>query len=107
LVYIFTWRQLDDNIFANIGSYMWGCKYGIGIIEDRDGRGLNYNAVIEVGSMLITGRRCTLLRDKGAPNLPTDLAGEIYKSVDLDNLDTVVEAVNSWIGTDLRVPRTP
>lgn len=98
-------RQIDDNVLGNIGAYMWGCKYGIGIIEDRDGRGLNYNAVIEVGSMLITGRRCALLRDKEAPNLPTDLSGEIYKTVDLDDLDTVTTAIDEWVRNDLSIPR--
>jgi hypothetical protein len=84
---------------------MWACQYGLGIVEDRVDRGLNYNAVIEVGGMTITGRRCGILRDRTAPSLPTDLAGQIYKSVDLDDETTVMDAVARWANDDLGLAR--
>ena len=46
-------RQVEDNLLGNVGAYMWGSRYGIGILEDRAGSGLNYNVVTELGSMLI------------------------------------------------------
>jgi hypothetical protein len=57
-------RQVDDELFGNVGAHMWACRHGVGLLEDRAKRGLNYNAAIEVGSMLITGRRCAILKDR-------------------------------------------
>jgi len=42
---------------------MWAGRYGIGFFEDRRARGINYNLTIEVGGMLVMGRRLALLRD--------------------------------------------
>lgn len=98
-------RQIEDDLLGNVGGYMWACRYGIGLLEDRARHGLNYNVVIEVGAMLMTGRRCALLKDSTAPNLPTDLAGQIYKSVDFDNLGDVSEAAHVWIAEDLSLGR--
>lgn len=92
---------VEDDIFGNVGAYMWACRYGLGIVEDRVSRGLNYNAVIEVGGMCLTGRRCAILKDRTAPALPTDLAGQIYKSVDLDDLQGVSTAAKAWAEKDL------
>lgn len=94
-------RQVDDELHGNVGAYMWACRYGIGLLEDRMGKGLNYNVVIELGALLITGRRCALFKDKTAPRLPTDLAGHIYKSVDFDELSGIAGAGHSWAADDL------
>ena len=98
-------RQLEDDLLGNVAAYLWACKYGIGLVEDRVDRGLNYNAVIEVGAMLVTGRRCAILRDSSAPDLPTDLAGQIYKSVDFTDLTTVRKATHHWLAEDLGLGR--
>lgn len=94
-------RLIEDDLLGNVGAYMWACQYGIGIIEDRVGRGINYNAVIELGGMIVTGRRCALLKDRDTPPLPTDLSGQVYKSVDLGDKSTVEAEVNRWASTDL------
>lgn len=93
---------VDDDLLGNVGAYMWACRYGLGIIEDRLGIGLNYNAILEIGGMAITGRRCGILKDSTVSRgLPTDLSGHIYKSVDLDDEDCVRRAVTQWAGDDL------
>lgn len=92
---------VDDDLLANIAAYMWACKYGIAIFEDRVGKRLNYNLVTEVGAMLMAGRRCVLLKDKTAPDMPTDLIGQIYRRVDLDDQSTVASALHSWVADDL------
>lgn len=98
-------RQLDDDLLANVGAYMWGSQYGIGLVEDRLGTGLNYNVVTELGAMLITGRRCALLKDTSAPDLPSDLAGQLYKPTDFDDLDAVGSEVHAWMAEDLSLGR--
>lgn len=94
-------RAIDDDLWTNVAGHMWASHYGIAFFEDRVDRGLNYNLTIEVGSMLMTGRRCALLKDVSIERMPTDLVGRIYKPIDLDSLDTVHDAVHSWLREDL------
>ena len=96
-------RQIDDDLLGNIAAHMWACKYGVGILEDRLGRGLNHNVVTEIGAMLMTGRRCALLKDLTSPALPTDIIGQIYKPVDLDELLSVKKLVENWVIEDLGI----
>src|ERR1051325_9812767 len=96
-------RQLDDDLLGNVAAYMWACQFGIGILEDRMKRGLNYNVMTELGAMLMTGRRCALLKDKTSPALPTDLVGQIYKPVDLDDTTSLGARVHAWAAEDLNL----
>lgn len=94
-------RAISDDLWTNVSGHMWASKYGVAFFEDRRGRRLNYNLTIEVGGMLITGRRCGLLKDTSIKRLPTDLVGRIYKDIDLDDMSTVRTAMHSWIRDDL------
>ncbi|HEX7133469.1 MAG TPA: hypothetical protein VF228_12900 [Iamia sp.] len=94
-------RAMSDDLWSNVAAHMWASRYGIAFVEDRRQRGLNYNLTIEVGAMLVTGRRTALLKDVSIPSLPTDLVGHIYKDVDLDDDDQVAGAVHVWISADL------
>jgi DNA-binding transcriptional LysR family regulator len=96
-------RAISDDLWANVSAHMWASKYGIAFFEDRRARGVNYNMTIEIGSMLMTGRRCALLKDISIASLPTDLVGHIYKAVDIDDHSSVARAVHSWIRDDLRL----
>lgn len=98
-------RIVDEDLLGNVAAYMWACQYGIGLFEDRVGRGLNYNLVTEVGAMVMAGRRCALLKDNTAPLMPTDLIGQIYKPVDFDNLDGVAREAHLWAAEDLGLGR--
>jgi hypothetical protein len=94
-------RNVEDELFGNVAGHMWACQYGIALFEDRLERGLNENMLIEVGSMLMTGRRCMLLRDPSAPPMPANFVGRIYKPVDFDDPDQVRGALASWATEDL------
>lgn len=96
-------RAITDDLWTNITGHMWASKYGIALFEDRVERGVNHNLLIEVGAMVMTGRRCALLKDGSIAKLPTDLVGMIYKSVDLEHDATVRGAVGNWIEKDLRI----
>jgi hypothetical protein len=100
-------RQADDELFGNVGAHMWACQYGIGLLETRSPKSkeLNDNVLIELGSMLMTGRRCAILKDRGAPSPPTDLAGYIYKPVNLDDPKTIRDAAHTWLADDLGLGR--
>lgn len=94
-------RIVDEELFGNVGAYMWACKYGIGLLEDRVGRGLNYNVTTELGAMIVTGRRCAILKDATIGAVPTDISGHIYKSVDLTDAAQVLRETSRWIEDDL------
>jgi hypothetical protein len=94
-------RAIDDDLWTNVAAHMWASRYGIAFFEDRVGSGMNYNLTIEVGSMLMTGRRCALLKDTTIRKLPTDFVGRIYKEIDLDDPGTTANAVHLWIRDDL------
>jgi len=94
---------MHDDLWMNVAAHMWASRYGIAFFEDLADppRGLNYNLTTEVGSMLITGRRCCLLKDPSIRTLPTDLVGRIRKDVDLAREKEVEGALHQWIRDDL------
>lgn len=94
-------RQIVDDLWGNVAAHMWASRYGIAFFEDRAKKGLNYNLTIEVGSMLVLGRRTALLKDKSIKSMPTDLVGKVYKSINLDRSSTVKKAIATWIKDDL------
>jgi len=94
-------RAINDDLWTNVAAHMWASQYGIAFFEDRKKKGLNYNLTIEVGSMLMTGRRCALLKDRSIERMPTDLVGQIYKNVNFDRLESVRDALHGWIRNDL------
>jgi hypothetical protein len=96
-------RAIDDDLWANVAAHMWACQYGLAFFEDRMKAGLNYNLTIEVGSMLMAGRRCGLLKDRSIKKMPTDLVGRIYKDVDVAKSQSVASAVHEWLRDDLRL----
>ncbi|MFL5725118.1 MAG: hypothetical protein ACJ77F_02170 [Chloroflexota bacterium] len=98
-------RAMHDDLWANVAAHMWASRYGIAFFEDRRSRGVNYNLTIEVGAMLMTGRRCAMLKDSSIAKLPTDLVGKIYKSVDFDTLTSVTDALHAWARDDLALGR--
>lgn len=98
-------RALVDDLWGNVQAHMWSSNYGVAFFEDRRGRGMNYNLVIEVGAMLVAGRRCLLLKDSSIDRMPTDLVGHIYKPIDLDNPSTVTAAVHEFAREDLSLGR--
>jgi hypothetical protein len=96
-------RQIVDDLWANVTAHIWACRNGIAFFEDRARRGINYNLTIEVGSMLVLGRRIAILKDTTVATLPTDLTAKIYKNVDLANTKTVKKALTAWTTADLNL----
>ena len=94
-------RAMSDDLWANVAGHMWASRYGVAFFENRVDRGVNYNLTIEVGAMLMTGRRCALLKDHTVGGLPTDLVGMIYKDIDLGDKREVAAALHKWVREDL------
>jgi len=96
-------RNVSDELWPNVAASMWACRYGISFIETRVEPTVNRNVLIEVGAMLMTGRRCVLLKDRSVNDMPTDLVGHIYKPIDLDDARTVEGALREWCEDDLQL----
>jgi hypothetical protein len=96
----------EDTLWANVVTYMWACKYAIVLMDSADGV-LNSNVLIEIGGMLMTGRRCAILRDKSVPAMPSDLVGHIYKSADFADHQSSIAAIHQWIRDDLGLGSCP
>ncbi|MDQ8043518.1 MAG: hypothetical protein REI11_02865 [Patulibacter sp.] len=96
-------RSIVDDVWPNVMAHMWASRYGIGFFEDRVDRGLNHNLVTEVGAMLMTGRRCALLKDGSIEKMPTDFVGMIYRSVDMSDEQAIGDSLRSWLVNDLRI----
>jgi hypothetical protein len=94
-------RNADDDLFGNIAAHMWACKFGLGLFETRYSADFNDNMQIELGAMLMTGRRCALLKDTDTPTMPTDFVGHIYKPVDFRDVDAVGVVLDAWVTNDL------
>lgn len=95
-------RSIVDDLWANVAAHMWGCRFGVAFFEARTEAGLNYNLNIEVGSCLVLGRRMALLKDHSLAEMPTDLVGQIYLDVDLDEPESVSLALSNWLQETLR-----
>jgi hypothetical protein len=96
---------IDDDLWGNVAAHGWASRYGIGLFEKRVDDILNPNLIIEVGAMMMTGRRCALLRDKTVDQMPTDFVGQIYKGVDFDDTDAVAKELHRWCANDLGLGR--
>ena len=96
-------QEIVDDLWANVLAHMWASRYGMAFFEDRQKTGINKNMSIEVGAMLMTGRRCALLKDRTVKKMPTDLVGKIYRSVDLDDPASISKEVHSWVTNGLAI----
>jgi hypothetical protein len=97
-------KQLDAELWGNIGGYIWACRYGIGLYETRlpEADDINDNVLIELGSMLTLGRSCMIIRDSATgPSPPTDLTAHIWRDVDLEDLAGLTDVTHRWFASDL------
>ena len=95
-------RILDPDLLGNVAAHMWASSFGVAVFECRTEDHLNENLLAEVGGMLVTGRRCALLKDVSVKRFPSDFAGQLYREVDLSKSDSVAQALQSWAIDDLR-----
>jgi hypothetical protein len=94
-------RILDPDLLGNVAAHMWASSLGVAVFERRTSESLNPNLLAEVGGMLMTGRRCALLKDTSVDHFPTDFVGQVYREIDLDDQATVGAALEDWALHDL------
>ncbi len=99
---------LPNNVFA----HMWASQYGLALIEafgdpPEKPAAINENLIFEVGSMLMIGRRCAIIKDSGVKKVPTDISAHIRHTVAFSDPDSVVAALHRAMTKDFDSPSCP
>ena len=91
-------KEYHDDLFFNILTYIYGCRFGIAVFERIDDNSFNPNVSLEVGYMIGIGRPVCYLKDKTLPSLQSDLIGKLYRQFDAhDPGGTIPSALTKWM----------
>ena len=91
-------KEYSDDLFANIKTYMHCCEFGISIFERVTEDEFNPNVSLEVGYMMGLNKPVCLLKDRTLKSLQTDLAGKLYKPINLFKIEeTIKKHLNKWL----------
>lgn len=91
-------KQYHDDLFYNVLTYIYGCRFGIAIFERLEDDLHNPNVALEVGYMIALKKPVCLLRDNTLRTLQTDLVGKLYKSFDPQNPGkTIPGQLENWL----------
>jgi hypothetical protein len=87
----------DRNLWDNVCTYMFCCKYGIAVLEDILVDEFNPNVALEYGFMRALGKPTLLLKEKRFKPR-ADILGTIWEEFDiLDFENSINEAINRWL----------
>jgi hypothetical protein len=91
-------RHYHDELFQDIVTLMYGCKFGIAIFERIEQQTFNANVAFEVGYMKALGKEVCLLKDERLSTLQTDLIGMRYYTFDPNNAITSIRpGLGNWL----------
>lgn len=91
-------KEYNDELFANVRTYMHAADFGIGVFERIMQDDFNPNVSLEVGYIMALGKDMLLLKDQTLKNLPTDLVGRLYKPFDPQRIaETLPAHIEKWL----------
>lgn len=91
-------KDYHDDLFPNVLTYLYGCKFGIAVFERLEIEAFNPNVALEYGYMRALKKPICLLKDKTLNELQTDLIGKLYKPFDpQDPQNTIPEVLEKWL----------
>jgi hypothetical protein len=91
-------KQYHDDLFPNVLTYMYGCRFGIAVFERLEEDDFNPNVSLEVDYMNALKKSVCLLKDKTLKTLQTDLVGKLYKIFDpQDIINTIPSELEKWL----------
>ena len=91
-------KQYHDDLFPNVLTYIYGCRFGIAVFERLEEDDFNPNVSLEVGYMHALKKSVCLLKDKTLKTLHTDLVGKLYKVFDpQDPMATIPNELEQWL----------
>lgn len=96
---------LPNNVFA----HMWASQYGLALMEafgDPPAKpaAINENLIFEVGSMLMIGRRCAIIKDSGVNKVPTDMSAHIRHTIGFADPDAAEATFHQALVKDFDSP---
>lgn len=98
-------KEYTNDVFTNIETYIYGCKFGISIYERILSDSHNPNVTLEVGYLLGQKKEVCLLKEKTVQRLPSDLQGRLYVEFDAFNIGgSLEEKLHKWL-VDKRIVR--
>lgn len=87
----------DRNLWDNICTYMFGCKYGIAVLENTIVQEFNPNVALEYGFMRALGKECLLLKEQRFKPR-ADIMGTLAEEFDIFFPEkTVGECMERWL----------
>lgn len=86
----------DRNLWDNVCTYMFGCKYGIAVLEDLVVAEFNPNVALEYGFMRALGKPTLLLKEKRF-NARADILGTVWEELNIFDIEaTVKSSIDRW-----------
>ncbi len=90
--------EYHADLYPNIRTYMYGCKFGIAVFERIEGDDFNPNVAFELGYMVALGKNVCLLKDKTLNSLHADIIAKLYKNFDTHDIEkTVSQELTKWL----------
>jgi hypothetical protein len=91
-------KLYHDDLFFNILTYIYGCRFGIAVFERIEDEIINPNVSLEVGYMLGLGKSVCYLKDRTQRTLQSDLIGKLYREFDPHASEkSIPEALFQWL----------
>jgi hypothetical protein len=91
-------HEFHSDLLSNIRTYLHGCGFGIAVYERIQTDEPNANVGLEVGYLMAMNKPVLLLKDQTLPDLPSDLAGKLYKRFDPhDPENTIPPQLTKWL----------
>lgn len=91
-------KAYSENVFGNIETYMYGCKFAISVHERAISDAHNPNVALEIGYMLGMKKPVCLLKEKTVASLPSDLQGRLYVEFDAEKIEETIKInMEKWL----------
>lgn len=91
-------NEFHADLWGNVRTYLHGCSFGIAVYERIITNQPNANVGLEVGYLMAMGKPVLLLKDDTLEDLPSDLAGKLYKTFDAhDPENSIPKGMVKWL----------
>ncbi|MEQ1752086.1 MAG: hypothetical protein ABL974_21875 [Prosthecobacter sp.] len=91
-------NEFHADLWGNVRTYLHGCSFGIAVYERISTDQPNANVGLEVGYLMAMGKPVLLLKDQTLEDLPSDLAGKLYKPFDAhDPEGSIPKGMAKWL----------
>jgi len=87
----------DRNLWDNVCSYMFCCKFGIAVLENIVADEFNPNVALEYGFMRALGKPTLLLKEKRFKPR-ADILGTVWEEFDILDIEgTIPPSIDRWL----------